>query len=348
MMTTVSTLALRMAALSSMAASQARLASASEEVSTGRHHDVGLVLGPATGHTVELRMLAGELDAIRRTNALVDQRLATMQSALGAVSEIAQSFADATLSPSADEAARRRLVDDARGKLSALTGLLGATSNGAYVFGGENSTLHPLGDYLASPQPAARLAVQAAFSAEFGFGTNDPSVRTISASAIEQYLDGTFAALFSGPTWQASFSKASDRPLVDRIAPEETIATRVSVNDVGIRGLVAGLTAVIDSGTESLSDEAFSALTRNVFGMASKAISEITQSRAAVGLSQNRVTRTGERLEVQTARIEHEFGSLEGIDAAEAITRMNMLSTALQASYASTARLQGMSILDYL
>lgn len=346
----VSTLSTRSAQQATISATHARLAVAADEVSTGRHHDVGLALGSGVGRAIDLRGTAREIEAVEASNGIVSARLSTMQAVLGELKDLADGFSESVITNrnAAPGSGRDVLIADARARLDRVVDLLGATSNGAHVFSGESTGTPPLAGYLAEPPGAARAAVQSAFAAEFGFAPDDAQAGSIDAAALGSYLDGAFATLFADPDWNATFSAASSRPIRDRISLDEVIETPVSADAAGVRDLVAALAAVVDSGSERLSGAAFETLTMHAARLAGRAADGLADSQAFVGMAERRVVDAGERLAASRGLIERQLGALEDVDAAEASTRLSLLSTQLEATYSATARLLSMSILDYL
>ena len=79
---TVSSLVSREILRTALARNQTSLADALKEFSTGRHADVGKVLGGRVGGVLEMRNVVGSLTGLSSTNALVKQRLTHVQSSL--------------------------------------------------------------------------------------------------------------------------------------------------------------------------------------------------------------------------------------------------------------------------
>jgi flagellar hook-associated protein 3 FlgL len=344
----ISTLAMRDAARASIARTQSRLDEAVAAVAGGRHHDVGLVLGAETARAIDMRQVVGEIDAIMRSNGLTASRLSEMQSVLTATADLANGFFETVVSSRQSGTDRSLLVADARARLGTLTSLLSTTSDGAHIFGGVNTAVTPLENYLAEPPGRARSAVRAAFAAEFGFAPDGPQARSITPSQLQAYLDGAYSAIFRDPAWQSTFSSASDAPIRDRISPREVVETPVSANSPGIRSLVSALVAVIDTGTEQLDSETFLAFVDSVAATASTAAGELVRDQAAVGIVQERLTKASERMMVQHGLLEGDVGRLERVDTVEASTRLSMLAAQLEVSYAITSRLQKLSLITYL
>lgn len=344
----LSTLAMRAAAMSATARTQVQLERASREVSSGRHHDVGVALGFSAGRSIDARQAIGELDAITTTNDLARTRTAVMEASLAAIADVASGFFETLVSASRSGVDRSILIEDASSRLSTLVDLMSASSNGAYVFAGTNTAYPPLSDYLSEPMTLARAGVIAAFTTEFGFAPDDAQAPTITQPQMEAYLDGAFAAKFQDPAWQATFSSANSEPVQLRISSREEASLNAGANDAGVRGLVSSLIAAIDSGTAGLNDATFQALAGKLAERVGEAAGEITRMRSAVGSVQERLAKASERIVIERGILERAVGNLESVDTLQASSRLEQLATQLEVSYAVTARIQKLSLLDYL
>lgn len=344
----VSTFTLREVTRSATSQIQARLSEAASEVSSGRYFDVGRVLGRQAAQTIDARQSIVDLDAILETNGLVSTRMATVQGSLSSMADIANDFFETLTSGAHAGADRSLIVEDARAKLSTLVSLLSATHQGAYVFGGTNSAVQPVADYLADPPAAGRTAVLNSFAMEFGFPPSDPQTVAISPAQMQSYLDGAYGALFQPPNWESAFSSAANGGIELRISTREVVTLEASGNDQGIRRLFETLAATIDCGLSNLNGETFQSFARSMAERASTAASELMRSQAVVGSVQERVVKASERMEVQRGLLHRMVGQLENVDLATASARLNHLATQLDVSYAVTARIQNLSLLNYL
>jgi flagellar hook-associated protein 3 FlgL len=345
---TISSLALWDASRILMSRTQSQLGAASQEVTTGRHHDVGIALGTDTSRAIDARLVIDDMDSIATMNGVASQRLSTMQSSLSGMLDLARSlFTEATqvVQSGVD---RELFIDSAKSKLATLTSLISATNNGTYLLSGTNTLSAPVSDYLADPPPAARSAVISAFTSEFGIAPDDPAVADLTADQVKTYLNGTYATLFETPNWQSTFSSASDASTELRIAPQEYTSYSVSANDPGIRKLYSALVAVVDAGANGMNADAFGQLASLVAGSAGAAAADLAQSQASLGAVQNRLTNANGRMQIERGLLNTVVGELEGVDQAEASTRLNSLTTQLQVSYAVTARMFKLSLLEYL
>lgn len=344
----VSTLVHHETARAMIARTQTKMDKAEIEVSTGRHADIGKALGFGFSGLLDTRQLAGDLDAIASTNAIVTARLTKTQSALSGMAELGQGLFDSIVALRQGGGDRSALVAQAEAALGSLTALLSTTSNGAYIFSGANTAVAPIEDYLADTPGAGRTSVQAAFNAAFGMDPSDPAVSSISGADMATYLAGDFAALFAEPNWSATFSSATDEVSRDRIAPNETIDSSLSANAVGIRSLMQALVATVESGAKELSAEAFDSLAQNIAQTTGQAIHELVRSQATLGVTQERLAKASARITVERSMLEERIGAAEGVDSYEAAIKLMTLSTQLEASYSVTARMQQLSLLNYI
>lgn len=344
----ISSLAMWDSARASISRIQNQLVSTGDEVTTGRHYDVGVTLGTDTSRSISARVGIEDIDTTTAMNGVLGERLTTMQSSFTAMREMADAlFTEATQAGQSD-ADRELFVSNARSMLATLTSLLTTTSNGSYALSGTNSLNAPVSDYMAEPVSAARSTVIATFTGEFGVAPDDPAVAGITPDQLTTYWSGAFSTLFEDPDWQSVFSSASGSGVDVRIAPNEHVSYSASANDAGVRKLYAALVAVVDSGTADLNSDAFGALAGLVASTAGEASVALTRSQAAVGAVQSRVTGANERMAISRGILENVIGDLESVDQTEASTRLKNLTTQLQLSYAVTSQMFSLSLLDYL
>ena len=111
----ISTAALRNAPRNDTVRLQSELAEKTEEVSTGRHADVGLTLGTSAGQPVRDRMDLSLLEALTTSNATASARLDITQSALGDLEDMASEvLGDLIALPSGDNSAKTMEIETPR------------------------------------------------------------------------------------------------------------------------------------------------------------------------------------------------------------------------------------------
>ncbi len=348
MSTFISTSALSEATRSSLMKLQTKLADAQKEVTTGRLADVGLSLGFKAGQAVSLRQEHARLQSITETNGLVASRLGASQAALKSLAENAQSFQSQLLAARNSATGPQLIQDQARAALSAFADMLNTTFNGASLFAGINADVTPITNYNQQPPAANAQAVASAFATAFGVTQSDPAVTSIPAANMQAFLDGPFAGLFDPAAWSGTWSSASDQNVRSRISTSELIETSVNANDAAFRKLASAYTMLADLGTDKLNQNAYQAVVDTAVRAVSEAVQGITELQAGLGTAQERVKNANDRMSIQIDIMTNHIGVLEGVDPYEASNRVAGLLTQVETAYAMTARIQRLSLLNYL
>jgi flagellar hook-associated protein 3 FlgL len=346
----VSTLAMQTALRLHIQQSQAALTKASTEATTGFYADTGLALGARTSNVLDLTNNMNQLQALLDSNGLVDGRLSTAQAALGQMSDDAQTALGALLSASGSGSGT--LIDSARNQVKnafqSFIGSVNLASNGEYLFAGINTSNKPLDDYFAQGS-SAKAAFDNAFNTFVNNLPGNPTKSEITVAQMQDFLDSNdFKDLFEGAGWQASWSSASDTPMTSRINTNEVITSSTTANSEGVRKFaMAGVIA-----TELLGGDFSSGVTKLIASTAAKkmgeAITAIDGDRSQLGVAQARVKKANTALKNQTDIINTQIAGLTSVDKTEAITRVNTLMTQIEASYNLTARIQQLSLVNYL
>lgn len=344
----ISTLSWTTASLNAIPRLQGEIKKANTELATGRFDDVGLTLGVRTSLSVDLRTEKNSLQGLVEGNSLVDAMTIRSQSALGAMTTTSNDFLKNLLSGQATAGTAPQLETEARASLASFSAALNSTDGTRYVFGGVNSSVTPMKDYATS----ASAAVNAAYAAKFGLNPanpqGDPKVNSITAAQMQDFLDHEFADIFNNnASWSANFSSASDEVITKQISPTERATVSVSANDQAMRKLSMAFTMVGYLGVQNMNSNALQAVMDTARTAVTVGVTGLTAAAAAIGVTQTRVkaatTQMQGTLDVVTSRI----STLEGVDTAEAKTRLDALTNQLNMSYSTTSTLMKLSILNY-
>ncbi|MBU2583319.1 MAG: flagellar hook-associated family protein [Alphaproteobacteria bacterium] len=346
--TFISTQSIGAATRNAIVRSQERLAEAQSELSTGRHFDTGLALGAGTANLVDLRQQNERLAGLESSNARLQFRAGVAQAALGSLVDGAQEFLEELIAARQAPSGGKLVQASAEGRLTAMIDQLNVTADGDFVFSGMNAAEPPFDDYWSDPPPASRSSVSAAFLGEFGLSQDDPGVAAITPAGIEAFLDGSFANLFADPAWSNDWSTATSELAVVRISRSEAITTSLSANEGAIRKLARVYSAAADLGTENMSQATFQALVDKLVTVTGEAVNELGAMQSKLGLNEQRLADASERARLQRNLLQERIGTLESVDPFEASTRVTSLLTVIETSYAVTARIQRLSILNYL
>lgn len=320
-----------------------------QEIVTGRHADIGIALGAKTANSVSLNQDVKRLNGIIDSNALVTQRLSSSQAALDLMADSAQQMMEAFITAHGSDDANRLLIAqrDIETALGAFTIAVNTSSNGEYLFSGINTNTKPVEDYLAAGS-ANKAAFDATFFGYFGFAQNDPAAATITIAQMDDFLINVLEPDFTGAGWNANWSSASDTNVSSRIMRNEVVDSSINANTSGMRTFALAAVIGVEMLNSPITSEVRAFLNSRAIEYAGSAVTGIDNERSTLGVSENRITKANTALEAQIRIITLHLSDVEGVDAYEASTRMNSLLAQVETSYSLTARIQQMSLMNYL
>ena len=342
----ISTLMLSSALRSSITNNESSLSKASKEATTGRFADVGLQLGTATGSDVALRADMDFVSQIVDTNELVSGRLDVTQNRITQLGSTAQEFLKNLIAARDADSGARMILPSASANLQDLVASLNVSYNGSYLFGGINTQNAPVANYAAGS--TSKNAVDADFLATFGFSQSSASASSITPAQMQSFLDTSFDAEFASPAWNTNWSSATDQTMTSRISTTEVADTSVSANQPGFRKLAEAYTMLSDLGNTSLSQDTFRTVVDKAITLVSGATNDLAVLGGSVGSVQQRVSSATDKLNIQHDILNQQIVSMEKVDPAEAAVRVNTLQNQIDTALALTARLQKISLINYL
>lgn len=343
----VSSQAVTQALRYSMTRMQSELVTAQKEVATLRVADPGLALGARSGQSVSMARDIARLGVLVDSNQLVASRLSATQDALSLLTTRAEELRSTLTAASSGSSGPAVAQADGTAMIETLTSILNTSINGEHLFAGTNTDIQPIADFT-DPASPNRIAFDLSFVATFGFAQTDPAASGITAAQINDFLTNVVEPQFMGAGWAANWSSAADDPIVSRIALNETVQTSVTANISGVRKLA--MAAAITSGLliADLNTGAANAVINRGLALVSEGIAEITDQKAQTGLTESRIAKASERINMQIDLFEATIQDMEGVDPYEAASRVSALITQIETSYALTARIQGLSLLRFL
>ncbi|WP_421926618.1 flagellar hook-associated family protein [Neoaquamicrobium sediminum] len=325
---------------------QSDLIVAQKEANTWRVADVGLALGARTGVSVSLNRDIERLNGLKDSNQLAASRLESTQLGLQQLTEAANDLLAAYttgISGASDPAIIKQQADQVLGLMSSV---LNSNLNGEHLFAGINTDVQPLNDFL-DPASPNRAAFDTAFSTYFGFPPNDPAAAGITDAQMNDFLDNQAAPQFFGAGWD-DWSNATDQQITSRITLTETAQTSVSANIAGFRKLAMAAAIVSATFDGSMSEAARTAALDRGIALLGEVVNDLANQQGATGITQQRIERANDRMSMQVDLFTESLTEMEGVDPAEASTRVNSLLAQIEISYSLTARLQQLSLLRYL
>ncbi len=327
---------------------QRELIDAQKEAVTGRYADIGKKYGYFTSSVVTLERQVQYISQIEITNSFAENRLSTMQVAMGSMIESANNFIGqltAELNGSLDKSLLQTIGQSA---LEELTSAVNTTINGEYVFSGINTDNAALVDYQSASGAPAITAVQDAFTTAFGFWAGDPAAQSITPAALKAFIDGPFMDLFNDTNWQSMWSGASERGMRSKISTRELVETPTTANAEAFRKITAASVLINEFANGQLKPSTIDQLTNSALQLMAENVIELGAEQAKIGTVEKRIQNANDRMEYQKSILDQQLASLTDVDSYEAATRLNQIVVSLEASYAVTARIQSLSILNYL
>ncbi len=331
---------------------QNELIKAQQEVTTGIYADIGAEIGGATSTVVDLTRDSLRLQSIKSTNAIATQRLEASQEALDQMAQAGDDMNEAliALSGTANTGNLETAIQAITSALDTFTSMANTSLGGEYLFSGINSDVQPLEPY--SDTSAAKLAFDAEFLSYFGFPQTDAQTATIAGSgaapSMEDFITNVVEPMYSGADWTTDWSSATDEVMTSRISQTETVETSSSVNSKGMRYFALASVVAKELLALDLSDNSRAMVTKKAIEYTGIATTGINSTRTMLGLSENRIEKANESLQVQIDIIDTTLTSKIEVDAYEASTRVNNLLSLVEASYTLTAKIQALSLVNYL
>jgi flagellar hook-associated protein 3 FlgL len=344
----ISTLSLLTAPRNSIYESQRQLVDAQTELSTGRHADVGLRLGGRTAAAITLRNGLEQNNSMLDMNGLAATELDLSQGALSSLIDLAHQFS-ATLIGARNAVNGQEVVKTvAKSALESLNSILNQTHDGKFLFAGMNSDVSPLEDYISTPPSAGKLAVDAAFLAEFGVTQSGAGVSSITAMQMDIFLDGNFENLFNPSAWSTTFSTASDQNRSARIDTSYYVEVSANANEAAFRNLTMAVTMVFDLGAGSFNQATFEKVVDKAVSISATAAQGAGLIAGRLGSAEKAIADSTQQLKQRNTILNQEINLLESVDQYEVSTRINLLTTQLEASYSITARINRLNLMNYL
>lgn len=347
---TISSLSVQNALRYTVRESQAELMRAQRESTTGRHDDLGAALGAKTTRSLDLNGELVRLQNLKDTNSVVTQRLSASQEAMTNMSKNGQTILNALVSLSGNIDANSVKVtrDTIQSAFSAFTSTANTSLNGEYLFSGINTDVKPLDDYFAAGSPA-KASYNTALSTFLGAQVPAlASATQMSAVQMDDFITNTLEPMFTGASWNTDWSKATNQNMTSRVSKTEVVETSANANADGIRKMALATVISVELLSLNLSTDVRQAAATKATGYVGVAISGIDGERGKLGLSEARVKNANSSLEAQRVIIETHLSDLEGVDGYEAATRVANLKALVEASYSLTARIQQLSLVNFL
>ncbi|CAN7212614.1 flagellar hook-associated family protein [Rhizobium sp. LjRoot30] len=355
----VSSLSIQNAMRLTVSQAQSELLKAQSEATTGKYYDLGVALAERTSQSLDLNREVARLKALSETNSLSTQRLASSQTALSNISDAGQSMLNTVLALSGSEDANslktaRTSIENA---FSIFADMSNMALNGEFLFAGINSDVQPATNMQTNVATAYNTELQFYLTSQ---GLTDksemsPAQMDSFLSIVETKFNGT-STLTDPPhtgrggedLWTSYVSQASDTNMTSRISKTEVVESSTNTNTQGMRYMALGAISALTFMDASLDTPARQAANRKMNQFIAAGIDGVDVDRGKLGLSEERIEKANDSLNAQQTIIKTYLGDLEGVDGYEAATRVKNLLALVDASYTLTARIQQLSLVNFL
>jgi flagellar hook-associated protein 3 FlgL len=345
----ISSTAIQNAMRQTIRQAQNEMTDASTEATTGTYADIGVAIGSNASTNVNLTREISRIDSLLDSNAIVNQRLSSSQTALGNMSSSAQDMLDqlVALRGSTDGSSVSLAQQTATDTLSSVISQANTMVNGEYLFAGTNTDVQPMTDNSASAATAIQSALQTYATAQ---GT---TVDKLTGAQMTDFITTKVEPMFTddsapAPNNWASWSSASDQNMTSRISNSDVVESSTNTNQPGMRYLALAATVTNALMGQNLNPDALNAVTDQAISYAHQAINGVNEQTSALGLSQARLSKANDSLSAQKDIITTNIGDLTGVDPYEASTRVNSLETQLETAYTIVSKIQQLSLVNYL
>lgn len=348
---TISSMSIQNALRYTVRQSQNELIKAQQEATTGQYQDIGVALGAKTTRSIDLNGELLRIQNLKSTNSIVTQRLSASQEALSTIAQSGQTILNSlvALAQNTDASSVKTTSDTVKAAFQSITSAANTSLNGEYLFSGINTDVKPLDDFYATSGSASKTAVANAMTT-FLAAQAPPlsSASDMSKAQMDDFITNTLTPMFTGAAWNSTWSSATDQNMTTRVNRNEVIDTSTNTNSDGMRNMALAAVMTTELLGLGLANDVRQLVAQKATAAVGLAITGVNAQRTALGLSESRVTNANTSLDAQKDIIENHLSDLTGVDAYEASTRVANLKALVEAAYSMTARLQQMSLVNFL
>jgi flagellar hook-associated protein 3 FlgL len=327
-----------------------RISDAEREVATGRKADVYKTLGLSAAKVLDLRATIDRTDGFITGNTQLQNRLDTMADTLSGIRKTAESvLALAIANRDRPTLTAVELQMAARAALDSITGRLNTSYQGAALFGGIETDKLALQTWDAASVGTGLSPHQVMDDILAGGIGNaaDAAAKAAEVAAAFGNASGTAARNFDATFYNGAPQSAPR--LSARIDETTTLDYGIQANDPAYAGILQGLAMLAATDVSQIADEAaYGEWVRVAVDALSRGATSALDAEATLGTRQGRLKDVIEGQKARQDIYKSQVVGLEGADPYEAASRISLLESQLQASYAVTARLSNLSFLNFM
>ena len=319
---------------------------AQSQLTSGRPSDLALTLGSNVGRFVNLESQVSSLESFVASNDIVKSRLEVAGSAAGLLQESGDSFSRGLIAGAAGILERDDLARLAKAFTQDIESFGRTTYGGMYVLSGVSSDKPAVREFF-DKLSSGRVLVAESFRNVFGIDFSDPSAAALSSAQIGDWINNEFSELFSDDNWLNSWTDASGVGAKARIGENKVVTLSVA-SDAALRKVVMASVLMLEFPESAVNESALSEVIRSSLSTVQDGLKDLTSFRTANDVIIKRLEDANEsalrQKDIYTATV----SSLVQVDSFELAVRIEDLRTRLEASYMTTARLNQLSLVNYI
>lgn len=308
----------------------------SEEVVTGQAQDVAEKLGGDVTILAGIDRSLNVIDAYEVVASEAGVLTSTMQASLGLIQDLSGELGPLLLSAatSASPILVQTSTNDAREKFGALVSALNTNVAGRYIFGGAETGAPPVMD------------------SQQIIGILQPLVGAASTpqDAVQALVDWFDAPVGGGGFLDLAYSGSDQAIGPLRIAEGENLTVGANAADHRIRDAMKGfaLAALVHDGLFDGDPAARTSLANSAGEFMLTAEGSLSALRAEIGTHEASISAAQARNQAQASSLQIVRTEMLAVDPYEAATALEAVQTQLETLYTLTARLSGLSLVDYI
>ncbi|MAY89039.1 MAG: hypothetical protein CML02_20235 [Pseudooceanicola sp.] len=328
---------------------------AEKEATTGLRADVFRDLGARAASSVTLRSQIERTESYVTSNTLLAGRLDLTAQTMQGIREIAQDFlALAVANGQSTGATKTEVQAAARGALDQVIAAGNTRYQGKSLFSGIDTGAQALTEWQ-NDGPSG-LTPEQVMTVLIGTTPANTTEANTAIDKIDRAFDGTLGAVnrryestFYGGAPANQTSGAPNERLTARIDEGVELAHGVQANDPAFRDMLQGLSMLTALDPAEITDpDAYETYVGAAIDRLSSGISGMLDLETRLATQQELLDRTITAQEDLSDIYQSRVLDLEAVDPYEAATRLTLLETQLNSSYAITARLQNLTLLNFL
>ena len=328
---------------------------AEKELATGRHADTFAALGARASEAMDLRSRVSDAEGQIESNKFLENKLGLMSSTLGFVRESTQDILESAITNrDATTESAKFLQQTAKAAFDTIAGYLNTEYRGEALFAGVDSDKSAVNAWTKADGTTG-LSPKDVLDTIAAGGPIDAADAAAKLAEINNVFDSTatnpahdYEETFFNGTPLMNGATANPR-VTARISDDVTVTYGVQANDPAIRDVMKGLALLASVDASEISDpEAYTAWVGAAADALGSGLSGVLEMEASLGAMESQIATTIDRDQSRLDVLNTQLGNLESVDAYDAATRLNLLQTQIQASYAVTARLSQMSFLNFM